>query len=114
VAAASEGEKIALERISKEADERTGFLDLGKLGLTELPAGLFELKHLRSLNLGRVWREASGQWQVVATDLGRNQVAPALQKLADLSDLRELWLRETDLANLSILAGLSGILCAGP
>ena len=114
--AASEGERIALERIAKEADERTGFLDLGVLGLTELPAELFQLKHLRGLNLGRVWRDASGQWQWAPTDLGHNQVAPALEKLADLSDLRELWLRQMDVASLPILPGLErlqSIYCSG-
>ena len=56
---ASDGERIALERIAKEADERTGYLDLGMLGLTDLPAELFELKHLRGLNLGSAWRDGS-------------------------------------------------------
>jgi hypothetical protein len=62
MAAAPEGERIALERIAKEADERTGFLDLGSLGLTELPAELFKLEHLRDVSLGDGWRDASGEW----------------------------------------------------
>ena len=71
-----------------------------------MPQELFQLKHLRALNLGRWWRDASGQWQEAPTDLGHNHVAPPLEKLADLSDLRELWLGEMNLANLSVLAGL--------
>jgi hypothetical protein len=51
-----DGERIARERIAEEAERRTGFLDLSQLGLTELPAGLFALTHLRRLHLG--WRLA--------------------------------------------------------
>jgi hypothetical protein len=39
------GLEIALQRIEKEAQERTDFLDLGRLGLTELPEDLFRLTH---------------------------------------------------------------------
>ena len=42
-----DGLVIARERIAKEAAERTGFLDLGQLGLTSLPEKLFALTHLR-------------------------------------------------------------------
>ena len=103
MAGASEGERIARERIAKEADERTGFLDLGGLGLTELPAELFELKHLRGLNLGSGWRavRANGGRP---EGLGENQVASSVEKLADLPDLRELWLR----GRLDTLSSLRG------
>ena len=47
-----EGWAIALQRIAHEAEARTGALDLGMLGLTELPKELFALAHLRELNLG--------------------------------------------------------------
>ena len=47
-----DGLKIARQRIAQEAAERTGFLDLGRLGLTCLPEELFDLSHLRRLNLG--------------------------------------------------------------
>jgi internalin A len=50
------GLEIALQRIEKEAQERTDFLDLGRLGLTELPEDLFRLTHLRRLKLGRDFR----------------------------------------------------------
>jgi hypothetical protein len=48
----TEGERIALERIAEEAEARTGFLDLGRLGVKALPEALFALKHLARLNLG--------------------------------------------------------------
>ncbi len=106
MAAASEGERIARERIAREAVERTGVLDLGRLNLTELPAELFGLKHLRSLNLGSGGRDSSSMWARVAWSLGDNQVASSLEKLADLPDLRELQLRGL---NLDTLFGLSGL-----
>jgi len=39
----SEGLRIALELIAKEAEEMSGSLDLGCLGLTSLPDELFGL-----------------------------------------------------------------------
>jgi internalin A len=48
-----DGLRIARERIATEAMQRTGFLDLGQLGLVELPSELFKLQHLLRLNLGR-------------------------------------------------------------
>ena len=44
---------VARVRIAEEAVRQTGDLDLGTLGLTQLPSELFELRHLRRLNLGR-------------------------------------------------------------
>ena len=45
--------------IAEERERKTGFLDIGNLGLTELPDELFELTHLRSLVVGTlyVWPE---------------------------------------------------------
>jgi hypothetical protein len=50
--AESEGLRIARERIVAEAQARTGFLDLGQFGLTQLLADVLQLKHLRTLNFG--------------------------------------------------------------
>jgi internalin A len=47
-----DGPGIARARIAEEAERRTGRLDLGGLGLKELPPELFALRHLRELNLG--------------------------------------------------------------
>jgi len=47
-----DGLGIARERIAEETRARTGSLDLGMLGLEELPVELFALTHLRCLNLG--------------------------------------------------------------
>lgn len=46
------GMEIARQLIAEEREQQTGFLDLGNLGLTELPEELFGLTELRGLNLG--------------------------------------------------------------
>ena len=84
---------IARERIVREAEEKTGFLDLGRLGLTELPEELFQLKHLRGLNLG-----AGG-----ASELEDNFVEGSLHRLAELGELRRLSLSGTDLSDFAPL-----------
>jgi internalin A len=53
------GLEIALKLIDKESREKTGTLDIGRLGLTEIPAQVYTLTHLRVLNLGiSYWNEA--------------------------------------------------------
>jgi internalin A len=47
----SENWAFAHHRVAEEAEARTGLLDLGGLGLAELPAELFSLRHLKELNL---------------------------------------------------------------
>ena len=49
---------LALQRIEKEKQERTGRLDLSALGLTleTIPPELWELDHLEELNLGNWFR----------------------------------------------------------
>src|SRR3954470_5453936 len=43
---------IALTRIAEEAERRMGTLDLSNLRLEALPKELFDLRHLRVLDLG--------------------------------------------------------------
>lgn len=45
-----DGLVIARQRIAEEAKARTGFLDLGGLGLTTLPPELYGLRQLQSLS----------------------------------------------------------------
>lgn len=56
---ASEGLTIARARIAREQEKRSGFLDLGNLGLTQWPNELWELAHLTCLNLGVGWTDDS-------------------------------------------------------
>jgi hypothetical protein len=75
---------IARQRIAREAEERTGFLDLGRLGLSELPDELFELKHLRRLYLGASFFDEAGQPHSSASDFEENFVEAELDRIAKL------------------------------
>jgi internalin A len=111
-----DGLTIARERIAREAAEKSGFLDLGRLGLGELPAELFQLKHLRRLNLGDEYIDEDGRGHGSASTLGRNSVAALLHKLAELGDLKYLALGGTELSDLAPLQGLpnlQSLTCSG-
>src|SRR5208283_2735691 len=101
-----EGLAIARERIAAEKEKRTGFLDLGLLGLTELPEELFELEHLWGLNLGSSWRDEQGGWHQADLYLAPNQHAHQLVHLQRFPGLRLLSVSETDISDLGPLAGL--------
>jgi len=71
------GLEKALELIAAEAKSRTGFLDLGNLGLTEIPDELFALSHLESLNLGTYYRDNLGNYDESRNKLGPNLLSSA-------------------------------------
>ncbi|MCI0736947.1 MAG: hypothetical protein L0Y50_11885, partial [Beijerinckiaceae bacterium] len=104
-----DGLAIALERIAKEAGDKTGFLDLGRLGLSALPDELFQLKLLRGLNLGLSYTDEDGKWRRSASNLGQNSFAAGLHGLAELEELRQLSLGGTDLSDLGPLQGLANL-----
>jgi internalin A len=104
-----DGLTIARERIAREAEENTGFLDLGALGLKELPEELFALKHLRGLNLGMRYVDEEGKKRWSTPDLGRNSVAALLRRLAGLGELQFLALSGLDLSDLAPLRGLANL-----
>ncbi len=103
------GLAIALERIEREASERTGFLDLGRLGLREFPDALFRLKHLRALNLGSAIPLENGGWRQATSDIAPNDVAASLERLSELPALEALFLRESRLASLASLIRVLGL-----
>ena len=74
------GWAIALQRIAHEAKARTGALDLGMLGLTELPEELFALTHLRELNLGAASAEERQARRESGAPLSRNELKSALER----------------------------------
>ena len=100
-----EGLAIARDRIAAEREQRTGFLDLGRLGLTELPEELFALEHLWGLNLGSWWRVLEERHEA-ASVLDPNQLAHQLAPLPRLSGLRLLSVSQTDVSDLGPLSGL--------
>jgi internalin A len=102
-----DGLAIALARIAAEKSARTGFLDLGMLGLSELPTELFELEHLTGLNLGAFWRDENEKWHEAESSAGHNQLDGALDRLPHLCRLKSFWLREIKLSNLAPLRDLT-------
>ena len=103
-----EGLALARRRIADEKANRTGFLDLSQLGLTELPDELFELGDLERLKLGQsrlddsVPRERSEPSWI-------NRISASLGRLGRLPRLRHLELGLTDLVDLTPLSGLTGL-----
>jgi internalin A len=112
-----DGLTIARQRIAQEAQDRTGSLDLGCLGLTALPEELFHLTHLRRLNLGERKLNAPltpfGEWMPYEGEVFRGSSAYLSKNRVDLSalvafpQLEELSVGGTDLESLVPLADLT-------
>src|SRR3712207_4085717 len=100
----AEGLRVARARIAEEADNRTGILDLGGLGLTSLPAELFELQHLRELNLG-AGTPSLGDLYFVPEE-GRNRIDSQIDQVALLPLLHQVCVGASDLRSLEALAAL--------
>jgi internalin A len=83
---------IALARIAEEAEQRTGELDLSNLGLASLPEALFELRHLRVLDLG-----VSDPWN---PERRLNHIDAQRDRLGCLMSLKELLVVGSDLTSL--------------
>lgn len=92
----AEGLKIAKMLIAKEARENTGTLDLGNLNLTEFPNEIFQLDHLRVLNLGGCYCDSNGKWHDTANSLHRNHFKPNTLSFS-FPMLQVLSLRATDI-----------------
>jgi internalin A len=99
---------IARERVALEAKARTGFLDLGKLGLTALPEELFHLQHLQHLNLGYGIENERGWFNATST-IVPNQIEADLERLGELPNLKTLSLAGTRLNSLIHMAKLSSL-----
>ena len=96
-----DGWGIALERIRREAEKKTGFLDLGMLGLEQLPEEILGLTHLRRVNLGANWLDEKGEWREAAAGIGANVVGPMFDALSELPNLCALWLGNATVDDLS-------------
>lgn len=111
-----EGLAIARQLIAREAVEKTGFLDLGRLGLVEPPEELFDLKFLRRLNLGGFWWSDEDQdWHEARHSISSNRIGPewsALERLAALESLECFMAQLTSLKPLAKLTALTSLNCA--
>jgi internalin A len=105
----SDGITIARTRIAREKEERSGFLDLGRLGLSELPEEIFEVGYLWGLNLGYGWRDGAGEWQNSISDLASNQVSRFLCSLPRLPGLTFLSISNTNVSDLSPVVRLRSL-----
>ena len=111
-----EGWAIALQRIAHEAEARTGALDLGMLGLTELPEELFALTHLRELSLGVLSEEEWEARRASGASFSVNELKSALEKLIAFGQLQTLSVSGTDIIDLAWaqrLEGLQSLDCSG-
>ena len=101
-----DGLAIARERIAREAEEKIGFLNLGMLGLDELPNELFALTHLRWLSLGDWFL---GIMRTPKPRIGPNTIGRQTMRLAALVQLQTLLLSGTDFAELAPLQALTNL-----
>lgn len=111
----SEGLRTARRRIAREREERTGFLDLGELGLQSWPEELWGLAHLTELNLSWGWYDEKGEWHRVKSGLPANRAAPGNMRWAGFPNLGRLHISElawTDLEPLRELASLRFLDCS--
>jgi len=106
-----DGRQKALELIAEERAKQTGFLDLGNLGLTEVPPELFELTHLRSLNLGSRYCDERGEYRESANAdyQGCNALPSVSERISDLVNLVALSLVDNPMSHLSPVKGLSAL-----
>ena len=96
-----EGWAIALRRIAVEAVARTGALDLGALGLMELPEEAYALTHLQELNLGYVSQDEYSAKVQAGQPVINNELEYAQERLATFRELRMLSVSRTDIVDLS-------------
>ena len=92
----------ARRRIRAEKEQKTGKLDLSGLGLTELPAEIGELGHLKELHIGATRAPETGMV------LEMNVIAD-LSPLSRRCDLQALNCSDTDVADLAPLANLQSL-----
>ena len=104
-----DGLTIARERIAHEAIEKTGFLDLGRLGLTALPDELFALRHLRALNLGASYHDSEGKWRLCRSRLETNKLGNEINGLTALTALETLFVTDTDIRDLLPFTALTNL-----
>lgn len=109
------GIERARQLIATEREQKTGVLDLGNLGLTELLPEVLELTHLRTLNLGVGYVDENDGFQFAQGYYNRAPNAltglPDLNALANLRVLSLVGTSITDLSSLQSLTSLRSLDC---
>jgi hypothetical protein len=103
------GRDIANQRIETERRDRTGFLDLSQLGLTELPEALLGLTHLRRLHLGRRMVQRDRVWEQDWESADPPNRFGGLDRMAALRDLTSLSIDGLDCDSLGFVARLTAL-----
>lgn len=106
-----DGIQIARQLIADESAKKTGFLDLGNLQLTEVPVELFELTHLRGLNLGSWHVEDRGEHHKSSSgDENHSNMLSALPNvIGALENLLRLSLFGNPISDLGPLLGMMSL-----
>ncbi|MBO0930865.1 leucine-rich repeat domain-containing protein [Fibrella aquatilis] len=99
----------AIAIIEKAYAENATFVDLGNCGLTELPEELFMLTKLEKLNLASFYYQQEKGWEKTANNGVPNQLETSdLERIRTFKHiLRELYLSNTGITNVSALAELT-------
>jgi hypothetical protein len=82
-----EGLARALELIENEKREKTGMLDLGNCGLTELPETVGELPWLEKLVIGRYYFNGYGGWRPSGIFRLKNHLVTAISIVISYNQL---------------------------
>lgn len=75
--------QLALDLIQKCKEEKSEFLDLGNCSLRTVPNEVFDLIHLRCLNLGRRFFK-DGEWEYTKNEGDRNKLHQIPEELIRL------------------------------
>jgi internalin A len=100
---------LALQLIAENKKTRATFLDLANCGLTTVPSEVSQLVWLESLSLSSGWQEwglEDGIHRRTKNDGGSNKELTDIAAVAGLSNLRSLYLDESQIHDFSPLAGL--------
>lgn len=92
--------------IAEERERQTGFLDIGNLGLTELPTELFDLTQLKSLVVGDSYFRPDTGWHTSMNKHLPNAIRSLPTAIADLRHLKDLSLSGNPVESLDLLEGL--------
>ena len=103
------GFEIARQLIAEEREKQTGFLDLGMLGLTDLPEELASLTHLRRLNLGSWYRAEKNEFCQSKNGLKSNSFAQLPDCLLALRGLAHVFLNSVMFGNLTNISRLVNV-----
>jgi len=102
--------ETARRLIAEEQANQTGFLDLGNLGLTHLPDELFELTHLRRLNLGWFYEDESGEFQETLNSGSENSLTELPSGIAALQRMEILTICGNPIQDMGSLSGLPALI----